>query len=128
MLHVSHFMAVLLPLSLTIPICLKKLLLLFAGLILIHTAFAQVRFSFATDVSLLRNFSPRQKFWGFGQGVQTNFHFSKRETLYAWVNYHTAGKFSNPFIATAKSTATSTSEINYTVTGKWKFRQVSLGW
>lgn len=103
-------------------------MLLFAGLMLIHTTFAQVRFSFATDASLLRNFSPRQKFWGFGQGVQTDFHFTKTETLYAWVNYHTAGKFSNQFVATAKSPATSPSAINYTVTGKWKFRQVSLGW
>jgi hypothetical protein len=89
---------------------------------------AQVKFSLATDVSLLRNFSPKQKFWAFGQSVQTNFHFNKKETAYAWLVYHNAGKFKNDFSANAKSLSTTPSSINYKVQGKWRFREFSLGW
>jgi hypothetical protein len=84
--------------------------------------------SFATGVSVLRNFSPEQKFWGFGQSIQSNLHVTKTETAYAWLSYHTAGKFYNSFLASAKSTATSPAQLNYTVQGQWKFRQFSLGW
>ena len=107
---------------------LKKLFLFFVGLFLIHASFAQIRFSFSTGASLLRNFSPQQKFWAFGQGVQADFHVSKKETVYALANYHTVGKFTNTFTATAKASSTSPEQIKYAVTGKWKFRQVSLGW
>jgi hypothetical protein len=93
-----------------------------------NAAFTQVRFSIATDVSLLRNFSPQQKFWSFGQGVEGDFHFSKKNTAYAWINYHTQGSFTNSFIATAKSPGTTPQEVSYNITGKWRFRQVSLGW
>jgi hypothetical protein len=107
---------------------LKKLFFFFAGFLLCHLAFAQIRFSIATDASLLRNLSPQQKFWSFGQGVEADFHFSKKNTAYAWINYHTQGSFTNRFVATAKSPATTPPDILYTVKGKWSFRQVSLGW
>lgn len=92
------------------------------------SAFAQLRFSIATEVSLLRNFSPHQKFWAFGQGVEGDFHFTKKNTLYAWIDYHTKGSFSNSFMAPAKSPGTSPEAFPYTVKGKWGMRQVSIGW
>jgi hypothetical protein len=107
---------------------LKKLFLFFISLLLLHTAFTQARLSVATGISLLRNFSPEQKFWGFGQSIQANAHVNKTETAYAWLTYHTAGKFYNAFLATAKSPSTSPSQLQYTVQGQWKFRQFSLGW
>ena len=107
---------------------MKKLTFFLTSVLFTQTAFTQVAFSVATDVSLLRNFSPQQKFWSFGQGVEGNFHFSKKNTAYAWVNYHTKGSFQNNFIAIAKSPSTSPAQTPYTVKGKWQFRQVSLGW
>ena len=88
----------------------------------------QVNFSISTDISLLRNFSPQQKFFAIGQTVQTNFHFNKRETGYAWLSYHTAGKFTNNFSASAKMPSTTPSTIAFKVQGKWRFREFSLGW
>jgi len=107
---------------------LKKLIFYFTSLLFFNTAFTQARFSIATDASLLRNFSPQQKFWSFGQGVEGDFHFSKKNTAYAWINYHTQGNFTNMFIAVAKTPATTPAQVSYNVTGKWQFRQVSLGW
>ncbi len=107
---------------------MKKLTFFFTGFLFASTAFTQVAFSVATDASLLRNFSPQQKFWSFGQGVEGDFHFSKKNTAYAWINYHTKGSFHNNFMATAKSPSTSPTQTSYTMTGKWQFRQVSLGW
>lgn len=106
---------------------MKKLLTLFVILFTTVVAHAQVRFSIATNVSVLRNFSPQQKFWSFGQGVEGDFHFSAKNTAYAWIDYHTQGSFTNTFSAEAKSSATTPAQTNYRVTGKWKFRQVSLG-
>lgn len=89
---------------------------------------AQVKFSIATDASILGNFSPRQKFWAFGQTVSVNFHFSKRESLYAWICYYSPGRFSNRYTATAISAATSPASFSYAVKSTWHFREVSLGW
>lgn len=107
---------------------MKKLFFIFVGILFTSTTYAQVRFSIATDISLLRNFSPHQKFWGFGQGVEGDFHFSKKNTAYAWLNYHTQGSFTNNFMATAKSASTAPQQTPYAVKGKWRFRQVSVGW
>ncbi|HEX2608834.1 MAG TPA: hypothetical protein VHK91_15730 [Flavisolibacter sp.] len=89
---------------------------------------AQVRFSFATDISILRNFSTQQKFWALGQTVQGNFHFSRSESVYAWLSYHTNGSFTNTFTAAAKSPSTAPANLSYDVKGQWRFRQVSVGW
>lgn len=91
-------------------------------------ASAQLRYSVATDVSLLRNFSPQQKFFALGQTVQVNFHFTAYESGYVWLDYYTPGKFKNNFTALAKSSSTSPSSINYSVTGRWRYRQFSIGW
>jgi hypothetical protein len=106
---------------------LKKLVagfLLLAGL---HTK-AQMRFSVATDVGVMRNFSPDQKFWTFGQSVLANLHFSKKESAYAWINYYSKGRFDNDFTATAKSPATIPASFQYKVNGEWRINQFSIGW
>lgn len=89
---------------------------------------AQIRFSIATDLSLMRNLSPKQKFWALGETVQFNFHFSQKQSAYAWLNYYTAGKFQNNFTAIAKSSATSPSAIPFIASAQWRNNEVSLGW
>jgi opacity protein-like surface antigen len=105
----------------------KRIIVIGLAIFVCQAAFAQVRFSIATDISLLRNFSPHQKFWAFGQGVESDFHFSKKNSGYAWLNYHTQGAFTNRFTATADSSFTVPQKLSYNLKGKWRFRQVSLG-
>jgi len=89
---------------------------------------AQIRLSVAADVSLMRNFSPKQKFWALGETVQFNFHFSAKESGYAWITYYTPGKFRNNFIAAAKSSTTFPSTIPFKASAKWRSNEISLGW
>jgi hypothetical protein len=89
---------------------------------------AQVQASIATDMTVLRNFSPKQKFWAIGQTITGNFHFSKKETIYTWLTYYSPGRFRNNFTATAKSPATTPQTYTYRVTGTWRFRAISVGW
>lgn len=89
---------------------------------------AQIRFSIAPDISLMRNFSPQQRFFALGETVQANFHFDSQETVYAWITYYTSGKFNNPFVATAKSTTTFPAAIPFTAYGVWRNKEFSLGW
>lgn len=106
---------------------MKKWFFLLA-IIISNVIAAQVKFSISTDVSLLRNFSPQQKFSAIGQTVQTTFHFTQKENLYAWINYYTEGKFKNNFTASAKSVFTTPQQLNYTATGRLTYRQISIGW
>jgi hypothetical protein len=106
---------------------LKKLVAIFLLLSCIYSH-AQVRISVAPDLSLMRNFSPKQEFWSLGQTVQFNFHFSAKESGYAWITYYTPGKFKNNFTATAKSSTTSPFTIPFTASAKWRNNEVSLGW
>jgi len=89
---------------------------------------AQLAYSIATDVSILRSFSPQQHFLAFGQTVKGNWHFSKKETAYAWVSYYTNGRFKNRATAIANGLTTQPPFINYTVYSKLRYRQVSVGW
>lgn len=106
----------------------KALLFLSLNLTLCLAVSAQINFSVITGGSALRNFSPQQKFWGFGQTVRADFHFAPKETAYASIDYYTEGKFKNNFTATAKSIATTPQQLSYTATGRQTFRQASLGW
>ncbi len=92
------------------------------------TVRAQTQVSLGTDVTILRNFSPAQKFFVFGQTIKGDFHFSKRETLYAALVYYSPGKFHNKFIATAKSPQTTPYLLGYNVRGEWRMREISVGW
>ncbi len=91
-------------------------------------ASAQIKFSFATGGSVLRNFSPQQKFWTVGQTVRGEFHFTLKQSAYASVDYYIQGKFKNNFTANANSITTAPQRLNYTATGRFTFRQLSLGW
>jgi hypothetical protein len=88
----------------------------------------QVRFSFATDFMVMRNFSPKQKFWAIGQTISGNLHFSAKETIYASVGFLSEGSFDNQFTATAKSSSTIPTSIVYNIEGKMRSNQVSIGW
>jgi hypothetical protein len=89
---------------------------------------AQIYFSLATDASLLRNLTPRQRFFTFGQTIQGNWHFSKKESAYAWLSFYTNGKFKNAQSAIANDINTSPYQVDYTVTSTLRYRQISLGW
>ncbi|MDQ6610456.1 MAG: hypothetical protein M3Y85_11620 [Bacteroidota bacterium] len=91
-------------------------------------ASGQIKFSLVTGVSVLRNFSPQQKFWAIGQTVQGDFHFTAKESAYASLDFYGEGKFRNNFIATAKSTIISPQQLSYTATGHMLGRHISLGW
>ncbi|MES2882770.1 MAG: hypothetical protein V4676_11520, partial [Bacteroidota bacterium] len=108
---------------------MKKLLFVLFAICLLHLAsFAQLRYSFATDFSVLRNFSRGEKFGAIGQTVQGQIHLTKKHSLYAWLVYYNNGKFSNSYIATAKQPATTPAQLSSTVNGGLRLRQISLGW
>ena len=89
--------------------------------------FAQVKFSFATDVSLLHNFDPQQKFTVVGQTLLPQWHFDKKNTVYAWLIYHANGKYENTLIATAKSQITQPQTISFSNQSVMRLRQISFG-
>ena len=111
-------------LSLPLKTNLLRSILLFLLFVKTH-GYAQIRASISTDLSLVRNFSTDQHFWALGQTVQGNFHFSKKETVYAWVNYFVNGKFRNNRTATAKP-GQSPDMINYKVKSVWNAREISI--
>jgi hypothetical protein len=88
---------------------------------------AQVKFSLATDLSILRNFDGRQKFTVAGQTVVPQWHFDKNTSLYAWFSYHGNGKYKSTLTATAKSTATQPQSFSFTNNSEMRLRQLSLG-
>jgi hypothetical protein len=101
---------------------------LFGAMLASVTLLAQPRFSIATNVSGLRNFTPKQPFWAVGQNVQLNIHLSSKESAYASIDYYTEGKFKNNFTATAKSATVTPQVIAFTATGRLRYQQLSLGW
>jgi len=106
---------------------LKKFIVLLLLLTCI-VGHSQVRLSIAPDLSVMRNFSPHQKFWSLGETIQFNLHFSPKQSAYAWVTYFTPGKFKNNFLATAKSSGTSPTSIPFKASAKWRSNEVSVGW
>ena len=122
MFHVSCFI------NITDQYFFLKQLLFIPVLLFALGANAQTRYSISSDFAVMRNFSPKQKFWTLGQTVEGNFHFSKKETAYAWINYYVPGKFKNRFTAIAKSPFTLPATIGSTAAAKWRNNEVSLGW
>jgi hypothetical protein len=106
---------------------LKKFIVVFLLLISI-SVHSQTRLSVAPNLSVMRNFSPQQKFWSLGETVQFDFHFNKKQSAYAWITYFTAGKFKNNFTATAKSVNTLPAVVPFKASAKWRSNEVSLGW
>jgi hypothetical protein len=78
--------------------------------------FAQIKFSAATDVSILHNFDPQQKFTVIGQTI-----------LPQWLTYHANGKYENTLIAAAKSPATQPQTISFSNQSVMRLRQISFG-
>jgi len=107
---------------------LLKQLFSICTLVLCLQGYGQVRVSFATDVSGVRNFSPQQKFWAIGQTVQAQFYLSDRNAMYVWLIYFSPGRFDNDFRATARSAATSPSTYDFKVKGVWNMKEFSIGW
>ena len=89
--------------------------------------FAQVKFSAATDVSVMHNFDPQQKFTVIGQTVLPQWHLDKKNTVYAWLLYHANGKYENTLIATAKASGTQPQTISFTNQSTMRLRQISFG-
>lgn len=89
---------------------------------------AQASFSIATDGALMRNFSPKQKFWAVGQTVIADIHLDKKESAYIWLSYFSPGRFSNRFPAPALDPLTSPSSVLVRVRGVWESREISIGW
>lgn len=105
---------------------LRNLLLL---LLLFSAAFAnaQVKFSLATDLTLLRNFDGKQKFTVPGQCVLPQWHFDEKTTVYAWFSYYANGKYKSTLSATAKSPATQPQSLSFTNNSEMRIRHISLG-
>lgn len=96
--------------------------------LLIATASAvKAQLSILTDISLLRNHSPKQRFLAAGQTVAANFYVDKKNAIYALGCYYVNGDYSNKLTTTALQPATTPQQINYTVNSKWLYRQVSFG-
>ena len=88
---------------------------------------AQVKFSLATDISLLHNFDGTQKFTVVGQTLVPQWHFDKKTTVYAWFSYHSNGKYESTLIATAKSPGTQPQSFSFTSQSQMRLRQLSIG-
>ena len=88
---------------------------------------AQVKFSLATDLSVLRNFDGKQKFTVVGQTVIPQWHFDKKTSVYAWFSYHGNGKYKSTLVATAKSPSTQPQSFSFTNNSEMRLRQFSLG-
>lgn len=107
---------------------MRPLLILFLVLCGVGSKAQQLRFSVASDISVLRNFSPSQRFWALGQTVQTQLHVDKHETLFGNIRYYSPGNFKNTFTATAASPLTVPATKNYRVSGSWNLKEIVLGW
>ena len=90
--------------------------------------FAQIKFSLATDVSLLHNFDDQQEFTTAGQTIIPQWHFDKKSTLYAWFSYHANAKYKSTLTAIAKSPATQPQSFSFTNEALMRLRQLSIGY
>jgi len=88
---------------------------------------AQVKFSAASDISLLHNFDGKQKFTVAGQTLIPQWHLDQKNTLYAWFTYHSNGKYKSNLLATAKSSSTQPQTISFSNQSEMRLRQFSLG-
>jgi hypothetical protein len=89
--------------------------------------FGQVKFSLATDISLLHNFDGQQKFTVVGQTILPQWHFDKKSTLYAWFTYHANGKYKGTLTAIARSPSTQPQSFSFTNESQMRLRQLSVG-
>ncbi len=100
---------------------------LFLFLIIGNCLYSQVKFSLATDLSLLHNFEPTQKFTVVGQTLIPQWHIDKKTTFYAWLSYHSNGKYENELTASAKAPTIQPQTIVFTNQSQMRLRQISIG-
>jgi hypothetical protein len=105
----------------------KNKFLLILSLVFFSALHAQVKFSLATDFSVLRNFDGQQPFTVFGQTLQGQWHVDEKNSFYTWFDYHSNGKYNSQLTATAKSVATQPQSISFTNNSEMKLRQLSIG-
>lgn len=91
-------------------------------------SWGQEAFSIATDLSVLRNLNPKQKFTTIGQTVKGNFHVGPKDAGYVWISYYGNGNFRFNEMALAKSPFTTPQRIDFAVRSSFKYNQFSLGW
>lgn len=106
----------------------KKISVFLFAFFISLAASAQVRFSLASDLSVLRSFREDQRFWALGQTVQFHFHFTPKDGAYAWLAYYTNGSFRNDHIAQAKDGGTIPQDIPFTSRTQMRLKHISLGW
>jgi hypothetical protein len=105
----------------------NRYILLFTSAFLSSCLYAQVKYSLATDLSLLHNFDGKQKFTVIGQTIIPQWHFTKKHTLYAWFSYHSNGKYKSNLSAEAKSSSTVPQSFSFTSRSEMRLRHFSLG-
>jgi hypothetical protein len=106
--------------------CMRALLLSF---FLFVSLWSAAQFSLSTDVSLLRNHSPRQGFGAPGQTIRGGWYTSPKSGPYASLTYYLRGKFNNNLTAQVKDTSFGLPlQQDFEVRSSWQFRQLSLGW
>lgn len=104
-----------------------KLLIKIILILIPLTGFNQVKFSFATDASLLRNFDGKQPFTVFGQSVLLQWHLTELTTVYGFVSYHQNGKYKSTLRADAFQPTTQPQSFVFTNNSEMRLRHVSLG-
>ena len=102
-------------------------ILLFVFLFSTVDLIAQVKFSLASDISVLHNFDGKQKFTVVGQSIIPQWHFDKKTTMYTWFTYHANGKYKSTLAATAKSSTTQPQSFSFTNNSEMRLRQFSIG-
>jgi hypothetical protein len=107
---------------------LKKVFFATILAILSLTAFSQLRVDFATDLSILRNFTSGQQFWAIGQNLKLNFFPVLKDGIYISACYYSDGKFKNQLTAVAKSPATTPQEIQFVNHARMRIRMMTIGW
>lgn len=89
--------------------------------------YGQVKFSVATDISVLHNFDNKQRFTVVGQTIQADLHLDEKNTFYSWFTYHSNGKYNSQLTASAISGATQPQTISFSNYSEMRLRQLSVG-
>lgn len=107
---------------------IRRITIAFFSSLLFTAAFAQPRFSVASDLSAQRNFKKEQLYWAIGHTIHGIFHLTPKNGVYVWFGYFSSGHFQNSLNATAKSPLTVPQQVHYTNTARMRLKQFSAGW
>lgn len=107
----------------------RKIVAVLVCLLVVTLSYSQqVRFSLATDFSMMRSLKEGQRYWGIGQTVVGQLNFSPKDAAYAWICYYSDGNFTNYVTAYAKSPSTTPQTIPFDNVATMDVKQISLGW